>query len=115
VNGCFKLVDGVPAHDGVVRIHHVDDVKGYLLTSGIGRYTEGERQLYFADRKSALAAEAVQRIVRRLEQAVAYAHAVEGKEENDVCLTAIIDEDFVQVPACHAAVDDHGVDMGGTA
>jgi hypothetical protein len=26
-----------------------------------------------------------------LEQAVAYAHAVEGMEENDVCLTAIID------------------------
>jgi hypothetical protein len=62
-----------------------------LLTSGIGCYTEGERQLYFVDRKSALAAEAIQRVVRRLEQAVAYAHAIEGMDENDVCLTAIVD------------------------
>jgi hypothetical protein len=46
---------------------------------------------------------------------VAYAHAVEGMEEYDVCLAAIINEDFVQVPACHAAVDDHGVDVGGAA
>jgi hypothetical protein len=36
-------------------------------------------------------AEAIQRVVRRLEQAVAYAHAVEGMEENDVFLTAIVD------------------------
>jgi hypothetical protein len=62
-----------------------------LLTSGIGCYTEGERQLYFVDRKSALAAEAIQWVVRRLEQDVAYAHAVEGVEENDVRLTAIVD------------------------
>ena len=91
MNGRFKLVDGAPTHDGVVRIHHIDDIKGYLLTSGIGCYTEGERQLYFADWKSALAAETIQWVVRRLEQAVAYAHAVEGMEENDVCLTAIVD------------------------
>jgi hypothetical protein len=80
-----------PAHDGIVRIYHIHNIKGHLLTSGIGCYTEGERQLYFADRKSALAAEAIQRVVRRLEQAVAYAHAVEGVEENDVRLTAIVD------------------------
>jgi hypothetical protein len=91
VNGCLKLVDRAPAHDGIVRIHHIDDIKGYLLTSGIGCYTEGERQFYFADRKSALAAETIQWVVRRLEQAVAYAHAVEGKGENDVFLTAIVD------------------------
>jgi hypothetical protein len=43
VNGCLKLVDGAPAHYGVVRVHHVDDVECDLLTSGIGCYTEGER------------------------------------------------------------------------
>jgi hypothetical protein len=47
VNGCLKLVDRAPAHDGIVRIHHINDIKGYLLTSGIGCYTEGERQFYF--------------------------------------------------------------------
>jgi hypothetical protein len=43
VNGCLKLVDGAPAHYGVVRVHHVNDVECDLLTSGIGCYTEGER------------------------------------------------------------------------
>jgi hypothetical protein len=61
-----------------------------LLTSGIGCYNEGEGQLYFADRKGALAAEAILRVVRRLEQTVAYAHAIEGVEEDDVRLTAIV-------------------------
>jgi hypothetical protein len=91
MNGCLKLVDGAPAHNGVVRIHHIDDIEGHLLTSGIGCYTKGEGQLYFADGKRALAAEAIQWVVRRLEQAVAYAHAVEGMEGNDVCLAAIVD------------------------
>jgi hypothetical protein len=91
VNSCLKLVDGAPAHDGIVRIYHIHNIKSHLLTSGIGCYTEGERQLYFADWKSALAAETIQQVVRRLEQVVAYAHAVEGMEENDVCLTAIVD------------------------
>jgi hypothetical protein len=43
VNACLKLVDGAPAHYGVVRVHHVDDVECDLLTSCIGCYTEGER------------------------------------------------------------------------
>jgi hypothetical protein len=115
VDSCLKLIDGAPAHYGVVRVHHVDNVECDLLTSGIGCYTEGEGQLYFADGKGALAAEAVQGVVRGLEQAVAYAHAIEGMEEDDVCLAAIVDQDFVQVPACHATVDDHGVNVGGVA
>jgi hypothetical protein len=42
VNGCFKLVDGSPTHYGVVRVYHVDDIEGDLLTSCIGCYTEGQ-------------------------------------------------------------------------
>jgi hypothetical protein len=59
VNGCFKLVDGSPTHYGVVRVYHVDDVEGDLLTSRIGCYTEGQGELYLAHRKGALAAEAI--------------------------------------------------------
>jgi hypothetical protein len=40
VNGRFKLVDGAPAHYGVVRVYHVDDVEGDLLALCIGCYTE---------------------------------------------------------------------------
>jgi hypothetical protein len=42
VNGCLKLVDGALTHDGIVRVHHVDNVESDLLTSGIGCYTQGE-------------------------------------------------------------------------
>jgi hypothetical protein len=35
---------------------------------------------------------------------VAYAHAIEGMQENDVGLAAIIDQYFVQVLACYPAV-----------
>jgi hypothetical protein len=91
VDSCLKLVDGALAHYGVVRVHHVDDVERDLLTSGIGCYTKGEGQLYLADGEGALAAEAVQGVVRGLEQAVAYAHAIEGMEEDDIRLAAIVD------------------------
>jgi hypothetical protein len=90
MDGCLELIDGAPAHNGIVWIYHIHDIKGYLLASGIGCYTKGERQLYFADRKGALAAEAIQRVVRRLEQAMAYAHAIEGVEKDDVRLTAVV-------------------------
>jgi hypothetical protein len=36
VNGCFKLVDGAPTHYGIVRVYHVNDVEGDLLTSALG-------------------------------------------------------------------------------
>jgi hypothetical protein len=42
VNGCFKLVDGAPTHYGVVRVYHVNNVEGDLLTSCIGCCTEGQ-------------------------------------------------------------------------
>jgi hypothetical protein len=95
VDGSFKLIDGAPAHDGVVWIYHIHNVKSHLLTSGIGCYTEGEGQFYLADGEGALAAEAIQRVVRRLKQAVADAHAIEGVEEDDVCLAAVVNEDLV--------------------
>jgi hypothetical protein len=46
---------------------------------------------------------------------VADAHAVEGVEEDDVRLAAIVNLDFVQVPACHTAVHYHGVNVGCAA
>jgi hypothetical protein len=46
---------------------------------------------------------------------MANAHAIEGVEEDNDRLAAIVNEDFVQVPACHIAVDYHGVDVGCVA
>jgi hypothetical protein len=46
---------------------------------------------------------------------VADAHVIEGMQENDIGLTAIVDKFFVQVPSCHSAVDHHGICMGRTA
>jgi hypothetical protein len=46
---------------------------------------------------------------------VAYAHAVEGMEEDDVRLAAVVNQDFVQVLACHTVVDYHGVNVGCAA
>jgi hypothetical protein len=40
VNGRFKLVDGAPTHYGIVRVYHVDDVEGDLLTSCIWLFGE---------------------------------------------------------------------------
>jgi hypothetical protein len=57
VYDCFKLVDGAPTHYGVVRVYHVDDVEGDLLTSCIRCYTEGQGYLYLAHKKGGLAAE----------------------------------------------------------
>jgi hypothetical protein len=46
---------------------------------------------------------------------VAYSHAIEGVQEDDVSLTAVVDQDFVQVLACHTAVDHHGVGVRSAA
>jgi hypothetical protein len=56
---CLKLIDGSSPHYGVVRIDHVDYVECDLLTSRIGRSAERQRQLYFADWKSAFASKTV--------------------------------------------------------
>jgi hypothetical protein len=40
VDGRLKFIDGAPTHYSVVRVNHVDDVEGDLLTPRIGCYTE---------------------------------------------------------------------------
>jgi hypothetical protein len=40
MNGRFKFIDGAPTHYSVVRVNHVDDVEGDLLTPRIGCYAE---------------------------------------------------------------------------
>jgi hypothetical protein len=42
VDGYFKFVDRAPTHYGIVGIDHVNDVKGDLFASRIGRYAEGQ-------------------------------------------------------------------------
>jgi hypothetical protein len=46
---------------------------------------------------------------------VAYAHAIEGVQENEVYLTTIIDEYLVQIPSCYSVVYHHSIDMGCTS
>ena len=40
---------------------------------------------------------------------MANAHAIEGVQENDVGLAAIVDQYFVQVLACYPAIDYHDI------
>jgi hypothetical protein len=46
---------------------------------------------------------------------MAYAHVIEGVQEDNISLVAIVDQDFMEVPACYTAVDHHGVDVRGAA
>ncbi len=39
------------------------------------------------------------------------AHFFEGRQEEDFCLAAIVDEDFGDVPSIDVDGDDHGVGM----
>jgi hypothetical protein len=52
-------------------------------------------ELYLADGESALAAESVERIIYRLEEAVADSHTIEGMQKNDVGMNAVVDQYFV--------------------
>jgi hypothetical protein len=40
------------------------------------------------------------------------AHLVEGMQKNDVGLASVVNEDLVQLPACHIATDDECVCVG---
>jgi hypothetical protein len=58
---------------------------------------------------------AIEGVVYWIEQVVAYAHTVEGIQENDVCMATIIDEYFVQIPPCDSTIYHQRVYMGCTA
>jgi hypothetical protein len=40
---------------------------------------------------------------------MADSHTIEGVQKNDISLTAVVYQHFVQIPACYPAVDHHGV------
>jgi hypothetical protein len=56
----------------------------------LGATLKERGELYFTDRKGAVAGEAIQGVVRRFKQTVVDAHAVEGVEENDIRLAAVV-------------------------
>jgi hypothetical protein len=43
-----------------------------------------------------------------------YAHTVEGMQEDDVCLTVIVNKYFVQIPPCHYIIYHQRIYMGRT-
>jgi hypothetical protein len=74
----LNLLSEPRPHYGIVWVDHVDNVEGDLLTSCIGCDAKWQGELYLPDGESALAAETVEWIIRRLEEAMAYSHAIEG-------------------------------------
>jgi hypothetical protein len=57
--------------------------------------TPNDRGALFCRRESALAAETVEGIIRRLEEAIAYSHVIEGVQKYDISLTAVVGQHFV--------------------
>jgi hypothetical protein len=53
-------------------------------------------------------------VVCWLEEAMTYAHTVEGMQEDDVCLTVIVNKYFVQIPPCHYIIYHQRIYMGRT-
>jgi hypothetical protein len=76
-NRC-KLVDGVAAEDGVVRVHKVNNIKGYELGSHGGILTEGHIDVNLAQGLDPLVAEAVQRVFCFLQIFLPKTHASEA-------------------------------------
>jgi hypothetical protein len=46
-----------------------------------------------------------------LEPLLVIAHILEGQQEKDFCLAAVVNEDFGNVPSVDVDGEDHGVDM----
>jgi hypothetical protein len=69
----------------------------------------------FAEWKGSFSSKAIEGVVCWLEEAMTYAHMVKGEQEDDVCLTTIINKYFVQIPPCHSKIYHKHIWMGRTA
>jgi hypothetical protein len=63
VDNCRKLVDGVTAEDGIVRVYGVNHIKGYDFRPHGGILTEGHIDVNLTQGLDSLVAEAVQRVL----------------------------------------------------
>jgi hypothetical protein len=73
-----KLVDGIAAEDGVLRVHKVNNIEGYDLSSHGGIMIEGHIDVNLAQGFDLLVTEAVQRVLCFLQIFLLEAHASEA-------------------------------------
>jgi hypothetical protein len=94
-----------------VRVQHVNHVESCVLCARVYWGTKGNKQCYDSNGVNSLALEAIEGLCRLLEPLLVIAHILEGRQEKDFCLAAIVNEDFGNVPSVDVDGEDHGVDM----
>jgi hypothetical protein len=64
MDDCRELVDSVAAENSIVRVHEIDNVKGYDFRPHGGILAEGHVDINLSQRLNSLVAEAVKRVLR---------------------------------------------------
>jgi hypothetical protein len=106
VQGRFEGVQQAPSKDGIVRVHHINHVEGYIPCAWILWCAKWGGQGYDPDGFNSFSVEVIERLCRLFELLF-----VIGQQEKDFSLTAIVDEDSGDVPPINVDGDNHGIGM----
>jgi hypothetical protein len=74
MQGNFESIENASSKDGVIRVEHVNDVKGDVLCAGVLRGTKGNMQGYYSDWFDSFAAKAVEGLPRFFELLLVITH-----------------------------------------
>jgi hypothetical protein len=100
-----------PLENGVVWVWHVNHIKCDVFGAGSFGVTEGYRECDGPDRFDSFPIKAIEGRRQFFELLLVKTHFVEGCQEEDFGLTAIVNEDFFDVPFINVDCDDHGVSV----
>jgi hypothetical protein len=90
---------------------HANDIKGYVFCSWVLQSVKRDEQSYNAEWLNSFIAQAVERLHWLFQLLLVVAHFFEGRQEKDLDLTAIIDDDSSYIPSIDVDGDDCGVSV----
>jgi hypothetical protein len=111
MHGSLEGVQHAPFEDGIVRVHHINHIEGYIFRAQILWGAEWNGQSYDPDGFSSFAVEDIEGLHRLFELLSIIDHLSKGRQEKDFGLPAIVDENFGDVSSVDVDGDDHSIGM----
>jgi hypothetical protein len=111
MQGGFEGIQQARSEDGIIWIQHINHVEGYIFYARILWGVEWHGQGFDPNRFNSFVAEALEGLHWLFELFSVVAHFLEGRQEKDFSLAAIVDKDFGYVPSIDVDGDNHDIGM----
>jgi hypothetical protein len=111
MQGGFEGVQQTPSKDSIVWVQLVNHIKGYIFYARILWGAKQNRQGYNSDELDSFSSKTINGLRRLFKLLLVVAHFLEGRQQKDFGLAAVVNEDFGNISSVNVNGENHSIGM----